>query len=36
MFKVIELLTTENTFTLKRLSTFIFKAFEVRNIYKYT
>jgi len=36
MFKLIELLRTENTFSLKRLCTFIFKAFEIRNIYNYT
>jgi len=36
MFKCIELLRTENNYTLKRLSTFIFKAFEIRNIYNYT
>ena len=31
MFKCIELLRTENTYTVKRLSTFIFKALELRN-----
>jgi len=36
MFKYIELLRTDNTFTLKRLSTFICKTFEIRNIYNYT
>ena len=36
MFIFIELLRTDNTYTLKRLSTFIFKAFETRNTYNYT
>ena len=36
MFKFIELLRTENTYTLKRLSTFIFIDLEIRNTYKYT
>ena len=36
MFKIIELLRTENTFTLKRLRTFIFNVFEIRNINNYT
>ena len=36
MFKFIELLRTVNTYTLTRLSTFIFKAFEIRNAYNYT
>ena len=36
MFIFIELLRTDNTNTLKSLSTFIFKAFEIRNIYNYT
>ena len=34
--KCIALLRTENTYTLKSLSTFIFKAFEIRNTYNYT
>jgi len=36
MFTFIELLRTENTSTLTRLRTFIFKAFGIRNIYNYT
>ena len=36
LFTFIELLRTENTYTLTRLSTFIFKAFEIRNAYNYT
>ena len=34
--KCIALLRTENTYTLTSLSTFIFKAFEIRNTYNYT
>jgi len=36
MFKIIELPKTDNTYTLKRLSNFIFKAFEIRNKYNHT
>jgi len=36
MLKCIVLLSTEHNYTLKRLSTFIFKAFENRNIYNNT
>ena len=31
MFKFIDLLRTENTYTLTRLSTFVFNAFGIRN-----
>jgi len=36
VFIFIELLRTENIYTLKRLITFIFKTFEIRNKYNYT
>ena len=36
MFIFIELLRTENNYTLTCLNTFICKAFEIRNIYNYT